>query len=522
MKTLLLVLLALSLVVTTSHAQNPMTLVGQYDGEAAEDYFGLGMTTGDFNDDGFDEFIIGAYGWNNYTGKNYIYPGGPVYPNQPSMTIQGQEEYEAYDISVQNVGDTNGDLIPDFTIGAHTYGTSVDTAKIDVYFGLSDLDTIADWTFFSPYYNTGQSWVADSCGDVNGDSANDFVVLHHAYEQPGTLNIFWGGENLDEIPDWTCNAGAAWKVFGLGDVNGDGYGDIMTIVAGGQVLLYLGSADMDTIPDLVFNDGYCYYGVGAGVRDFNGDGYNDIALMWKFPDSTLAQDVVHFGGPDMDTIPDLYLKKWDGTYSRSNAFSSGDFNGDGYGDIVSTTGYAYYVMGVQIHLGGPNCNPTPDAYVTGYAMDEFGNYLDTGDINGDGHDELLVTALNYPWFHQGRVLLYEGPDTWIDYGVGAANEDPSGGTPKEFRLWQNYPNPLNSCTSIRFAIDKPSPVYLAIYNLQGGLVTTLLDKLQIDAGQYAISWTGRNCRGELVPSGVYVIELRTDQKRQSIKSVLLR
>ena len=50
-----------------------MTLVATYDGEAPENDFGHATTFGDFDNDGYEEFIIGALGWNNYLGKNYYY-----------------------------------------------------------------------------------------------------------------------------------------------------------------------------------------------------------------------------------------------------------------------------------------------------------------------------------------------------------------------------------------------------------------------------------------------------------------
>jgi hypothetical protein len=76
--------------------------------------------------------------------------------------------------------------------------------------------------------------------------------------------------------------------------------------------------------------------------------------------------------------------------------------------------------------------------------------------------------------------------------------------PTEYTLNQNYPNPFNPSTTISFSIPRNTEVTLAIYNLSGQKITTLLQGF-LNAGQYDIQWS---VPGDL-PSGVYVYRLET-------------
>lgn len=88
--------------------------------------------------------------------------------------------------------------------------------------------------------------------------------------------------------------------------------------------------------------------------------------------------------------------------------------------------------------------------------------------------------------------------------------------PSSFALYQNYPNPFNPVTTIRIDLPDPTFVRLVIYNILGQQVR-LLTAGNMDAGQQAIVWDGRNDRGELAGSGVYVYRVTagpfTDRKK---------
>ncbi len=110
--------------------------------------------------------------------------------------------------------------------------------------------------------------------------------------------------------------------------------------------------------------------------------------------------------------------------------------------------------------------------------------------------------------------------------VGAPEfaEESSGGiplAPLEFALAQNYPNPFNPETTIRYQLDKTGPVKLAIYNLLGQSVRTLVDQTQ-NAGEHVVNWDGRDDLGREVSSGVYLYRLKSGELLATRKLALIR
>jgi hypothetical protein len=88
-------------------------------------------------------------------------------------------------------------------------------------------------------------------------------------------------------------------------------------------------------------------------------------------------------------------------------------------------------------------------------------------------------------------------------------------------LGNNYPNPFNPTTTIEYSIMNDSHVNLSIYNVNGQLVSTLVDELKV-GGAHKTVWDGRNNRGKPVASGVYFYKLRTSGFTKSKKLVILR
>jgi hypothetical protein len=94
--------------------------------------------------------------------------------------------------------------------------------------------------------------------------------------------------------------------------------------------------------------------------------------------------------------------------------------------------------------------------------------------------------------------------------------------PSNFWLEQNYPNPFFSSTAIRYYLSQPSNVTILIYNLQGQLIKTLVDKQEhISAGYQEMEWNGKNESGQQVSSGIYFIQLKVNDSSRSKKMVLV-
>ncbi|MCB0749819.1 MAG: T9SS type A sorting domain-containing protein, partial [Ignavibacteriae bacterium] len=81
--------------------------------------------------------------------------------------------------------------------------------------------------------------------------------------------------------------------------------------------------------------------------------------------------------------------------------------------------------------------------------------------------------------------------------------------PSDFNLFQNYPNPFNPTTSINYSLKAESHVTLEIFNILGNKVRSLVNERQ-SAGNYTISWDGRNDKYQKLSSGVYLYKINCD------------
>jgi len=93
--------------------------------------------------------------------------------------------------------------------------------------------------------------------------------------------------------------------------------------------------------------------------------------------------------------------------------------------------------------------------------------------------------------------------------------------PEHFVLHQNYPNPFNPTTTIQFDVPTMANIHLAIYNVRGELIRTLVDETK-PAGAYSIRWNGRDDHGQRVTSGLYFYKLTGPDFSATRKLVLLK
>jgi len=103
--------------------------------------------------------------------------------------------------------------------------------------------------------------------------------------------------------------------------------------------------------------------------------------------------------------------------------------------------------------------------------------------------------------------------------VSVETEDPI--IPDEFIVHQNFPNPFNPETEIRFALTKESHVVINIYNTLGQQIDTLTDS-QYSAGFHSVHWDGKDRNGSQVSSGVYLYQIQAGEFSQVRKMSLIR
>ncbi|OGC86718.1 MAG: hypothetical protein A2142_01940 [candidate division Zixibacteria bacterium RBG_16_48_11] len=96
-----------------------------------------------------------------------------------------------------------------------------------------------------------------------------------------------------------------------------------------------------------------------------------------------------------------------------------------------------------------------------------------------------------------------------------------GTLPQTYGLFQNFPNPFNATTQIRYALPEPAEVRLEVFNILGQKVKTLVNEFQT-AGNKQVVWEGRNENGDVVSSGVYFYRINAGKYNQVMKMSLLK
>lgn len=146
--------------------------------------------------------------------------------------------------------------------------------------------------------------------------------------------------------------------------------------------------------------------LGRSMKDFNGDGYDDIIVSWHAnPDNGVfsGKAVVYFGnpGPSFDALPDgILADSLPGDWFGIAVSPAGDFNGDGYADVLvgayQNDGAGVDSGAAYLYFGGPGLtlNTQVDVIFLGEAAGDLfgGSVACAGDMNGDGFSDVAVGA----------------------------------------------------------------------------------------------------------------------------------
>lgn len=122
------------------------------------------------------------------------------------------------------------------------------------------------------------------------------------------------------------------------------------------------------------------------------------------------------------------------------------------------------------------------------------------------------------WVGSASGKLIKCPQASIPTNIEMPTNPPN---PKSLNLFPNYPNPFNQETQITFHLPQRENLELKVLNPTGRTVTTLLDGVYA-AGVYQTSWDGRDKRGQVVASGIYLYQLATGKGQITHKMLLLK
>jgi hypothetical protein len=479
-------------------------------------------SAGDVNGDGFDDVIVGASYYFQYVlgypgngrGRAYVFHGTTSGPSTtPAWSAEGTVDNQGFGFAVASAGDVNGDGYSDVIVGRN-YGSGGGQAW--VYYGAAGgLPATASWTQTGP---GGYGTLVTGAGDVNGDGYDDVVVGNNQGSGPESYVYHGSAGGLSPSPalvTWMGNSAVA----GAGDVNGDGYDDVITGHVStpsytGHARLWLGSqAGLSTANTIyvTYNSPGGRYGTSvAGAGDVNGDGYDDVLVGAPTHDSQstnlvdVGQVFLFYGSAVPDGFPEWGFEGDLTSCQVGNSVAGADVNGDGYGDILvgasqydyasATQGRAYLFFGSPI---GPTATPFWTA--TGQqAYARFGKLVaGAGDVNGDGGDDVIVGAdwMHNPDNYEGRAYLF----TTSIVGV------PTPPRVTGLALAPPFPNPSRGVTEFRYQLPAAGHARLAVYDVTGRSVAILADQVE-DAGPHTARWETLG-GGKRIPPGVYVARL---------------
>ncbi len=484
--------------------------------------------------------------------------GNPTSDVHILSVFYGHHENDRFGYAVAGLGDLNGDGYADFSISAEF------ERKVYVYFGGTTIDTVPDLTFSS----NDITWEMRS-GDWNGDGALDLVTADVNYNRErGRVYIYWGGADLDTIPDVvleappSCERYFGWSLA-TGDINGDGIDDLLVngenhLGGPASIYVYYGARDFPTEPSFVWAGSVGDFNRVRSGGDWNGDGYDDVVVtvvpfrsaiylggdppaptpafvVWSGPSVALSpewaigdvngdgyDDLCHayfgvlLGGPEPDTLADMLFqpRQWRGVAV------SGHFNRDRWADVlIGTPAYASWTGAIWFYPGGNPMNPRYQWAVSGSGYGAFGDPIENaGDVDGNGVEDFLVAEPSYPFLRdRGRVFLLPTDTTHIAR-VGAAG---GGGFPALAKLFPPYPNPFNSRLVVRYTLARRAWVKLWVSDVLGREVAGLVEGWKT-TGSHRVVWQGRDAAGRPVPSGVYLVRLVADGKQRVQKVLLVR
>ena len=352
---------------------------------------------GDFDGDGLSDFALGfpilrrVEVWHGTT-------SGP----EKFATIQDATA-GGFGATLAGPGDVNNDGYADVVIGAPTNLTGA-AGSAFVYYGHGSNTPPVPWPVDG---NSGDKLgsVVSAAGDLNSDGFADFAMI-----APGANDIvvvLGASSGVTRLPRHHLTDQPV-SLAAVGDTNGDGYADLFagTVSASGRLHRLLGGADGFTAaPDPWGVSNPFLTSHLASMGDANGDGYADAVVADK---SNPSKVYFLYGRPVWANPTDSALTGTTGE-ELGAAITAGDFNGDGFADLVLGAPGANSNSGaIDVYKGAPNPNPAAlRTLTTSTPGDRFGTTLSTADVDGDGDASALIGA---PGTSEGTITVYDDPN----------------------------------------------------------------------------------------------------------------
>jgi len=334
-------------------------------------------SAGDVNGDGYDEVIVGAPSFangENNEGAAFLWYGSASGLGDngtlanADWSVEANISLEQMGYRVGRAGDVNGDGYSDVVVGTISQAI-VDSVRV-FHGSETGLAATPDWKMNAEQYGSYFGSAVATAGDVNGDGYSDLVIGAEAQtissSHEGKVFVFHGSfSGLGKTPAWVKQGDQEDGRFGrvvatAGDVNGDGYSDVIVgthyydnpLLNEGVAFVFHGSPEgLEPDPAWMVDGDQKTSFFGWDVRtagDVNGDGFADVvvgARNYKNGEYGEGRAYLFIGSPGGLKATPAWTVESNQEYAElgTSAATAGDVNGDGFSDII--VGASYYSNG---------------------------------------------------------------------------------------------------------------------------------------------------------------------------------
>ena len=491
---------------------------------------------GDLVGDGFAELAVGAHffnvGLDTAAGAVFLFEGGLPPGAPPGARLDGQSPHEHFGECIAGGPDIDGDGFPDLAVGAplRNAGALSAAGAVDVFRGRTGMPPPL-WT--SVHGEAADDWFGQSVaiGDLDGDGRAELVVGAPYNDRHGSAAgavFIYHGASQPPLTLWKVLVGEAandqfgWSVTCPGDMDGDGYGDVVVgarlhsaigKIAAGRAYLFRGGAPMDTLADgswtgELAND---WFGNAvAGPGDVDGGGRADVLVGAPYNDrnGSAAGAAYLFRGelPPGSAPSAIYVGETANAQfgwalgGAAGGTGSGDLDGDGHPDMIvgahfEPSGLLGAAGRIYAFKGGSTLSTVPLGTADGEAADDWLGQsvtMGAGFFNWSRAAALAGAPLNdHAGSAAGRAYAWGERPT---LGVGPVSSS--------LRSVRVSPNPARADVVIACSLGSGEALVASIVDVSGREVSRWTGRAGSD-GSARLRWDARDAAGRSVPPGLY-------------------
>jgi hypothetical protein len=538
-------------------------------GQSPGDEFGYAVSTaGDVNNDGYDDFLVGAPGRSAVAlqaGRVYLFLGGSTPDGTPDQAWNGDIPQARFGTSVAGGFQFNGDDRSDFAAGAPGHnGGGLNAGRVRIFLGSPVSLATETYVLDGDQANWGLGQSLDPAGDVNSDGFDDLVAgAPQPLDQNSGRAVVWFGQSSSlGTPARRVFSGEVgtdqfgWDVSGAGDVNADGTDDLLVGAPrqgaeNGAVYLFHGGDPMNTSFDWKTTGGTAGDRLGTAIDggfDINGDGKPDFAAGAPGHNSLAAAAgevrIYHgMANPNVDAdsvlAPDAPVSSFEaGDEFGTSLRFAGSLDGHNSAELVAgaptgnvTSGGEAGYINIITHSG----DMTPvrllgfEATRSSLGIELSWELAETSELAGlrvAVHEDGTLRNLHEGWLSSSTHSFLDAGAGTMDRSYRLSALDRVGGISVlgeiripggDIALGLSPPDRNPFSDQVRLTLSTAGGrVQVFVSDVQGRQVRTLVDGY-LPAGARNLIWDGRDESGSRVPLGMYVIWSRAGGRESSRK-----